>query len=348
MRHAIPGLILLLVLCGCGHDTSAPSAGAAPSPESKAAEEITRTSTSGPVKATVTLSPAKPILGDALTLTLEVVAEPGVEVRMPAFGEALGRFDITGFVPRSRTLLDGRTQASQKYSLESPMSGPQTIPPLRVEFVDRRGLRLPGAVTEPFHELMTEKISVDVASVLPEGRIADALKPLRGSLEELPPPAPSPWPWIAALSVLLAVLVPFALRGYRRWDRQRRRRSAYDVALARLMALEMRSAPGAGEVDSWYVELSSIVRRYLEDRYGLRAPERTTEEFLREAGGSSDLAADHRSRLRTFLQQCDRVKFAAYRPGTAEAWDSLKSARQFLDETREGAPMMEADRAAAS
>ena len=89
-----------------------------------------------------------------------------------------------------------------------------------------------------------------------------------------------------------------------------------------------------GDADAWYVELSAIVRRYLEDRYGLRAPELTTEEFLREARRSADLSPAHRELLTSFLEGCDRVKFAAYHPQQTESQEALGVSRRFIEETR--------------
>ena len=83
------------------------------------------------------------------------------------------------------------------------------------------------------------------------------------------------------------------------------------------------------------MELSDIVRRYIEARFGLRAPELTTEEFLAEAGRSADLTPSHRSLLSAFLERCDRVKFARYSPGDTESHEALQLARQFLRETRD-------------
>jgi hypothetical protein len=92
--------------------------------------------------------------------------------------------------------------------------------------------------------------------------------------------------------------------------------------------------PGEELVDGWYVELSAIVRRYLENRFNLRAPELTTEEFLREARRSSELTREHRDLLTAFLEGCDRVKFAGYVPGESESLEALASARRFVEETR--------------
>src|SRR5262249_4590664 len=120
--------------------------------------------------------------------------------------------------------------------------------------------------------------------------------------------------------------------------RRRRRtavvRDALEDALARLAALEAGGLPAPEAADSWYVEISAIVRRYLEDRFALRAPELTTEEFLARAGDSARLALAHRALLRSFLERCDRVKFAAYRPPESESREVIAAARRFLEETR--------------
>ncbi len=56
--------------------------------------------------------------------------------------------------------------------------------------------------------------------------------------------------------------------------------------------------------------VSDAIRLYLEDRFDLRAPERTTEEFFEELEGSGTLNESHKETLHSFLQQCDLAKFA--------------------------------------
>ena len=68
-------------------------------------EPLEATSESGPVRATVRLSPPAPAIGDSLSLSLEVRAEQNVELLMPEFGDALDRFSIIDFT-RSETADD--------------------------------------------------------------------------------------------------------------------------------------------------------------------------------------------------------------------------------------------------
>jgi hypothetical protein len=81
----------------------------------------------------------------------------------------------------------------------------------------------------------------------------------------------------------------------------------------------------------------------VEDRFELRAPELTTEEFLNSVGQSPDFSRDHQQLLREFLRQADLVKFAGVRPAEDDIQRSIDSARRFIEETRENAPLIEVD-----
>ena len=93
-----------------------------------------------------------------------------------------------------------------------------------------------------------------------------------------------------------------------------------------------------GEVERYYVLLSAVVRQYLENRFGLHAPEMTTEEFLQAAASvqmdDSTLLKDHRTLLRDFLTESDLVKFAQYGPDEEHMNSAFGSAKRFVDETR--------------
>jgi hypothetical protein len=79
--------------------------------------------------------------------------------------------------------------------------------------------------------------------------------------------------------------------------------------------------------------VSDTARFYLEERFEFRAPERTTEEFLRELRGTSRLAPEQKASLGEFLQQCDLVKFAKYEPGENELRGLHASALRLVEET---------------
>jgi hypothetical protein len=79
--------------------------------------------------------------------------------------------------------------------------------------------------------------------------------------------------------------------------------------------------------------VSDTIRFYLEERFDFRAPERTTEEFLRELGGTNLLAAEQKESLGKFLESCDLVKFAKYEPRENELFELHGAAVRLIEET---------------
>ena len=300
----------------------------------RAADRIERHAERGPVRVDLAISPAEPVIGDVIELQLEVRAEPGVEVLMPEFGEALGRFEIVDFAPSEEEDEAGGRLARQTYRLQPVHSGTQTIPPLRIEFVDRREGQSPAPEGEDAYEVLTDRVSFEVAPIL----AADAPLELQPAQPDLGPRRSSSkvgWVWGVGLFVALAVIAPFAWRGFIAMRERQRRQSAYEVARSELDLLLQAGRPTAKTMDGFYVKLSLIVRTYLEDRFALRSPELTTQEFLTEMGRSPDLARSHQKLLQTLLEQADLVKFAGHRPGAEVVSESIAAAEQFLDETRD-------------
>jgi hypothetical protein len=95
------------------------------------------------------------------------------------------------------------------------------------------------------------------------------------------------------------------------------------------------------------IAVSDTTRTYLEERFQFRAPERTTEEFLRELAGTKLLLPDQKAGLGDFLAACDLVKFAKYEPGEPELRQLHGSALRLIEET-EPQPLVSPDAALAA
>jgi hypothetical protein len=176
----------------------------------------------------------------------------------------------------------------------------------------------------------------------PEQRIVvESVLAGHGAAIEAPgEPFPSPsrfWWWVVGgtmAGLLVGVLQVL-------WRARRPRAQPDEVGLPphvkALRALaRLAGAPRTTEaqVEAFYVEVSAVLRVYLEERFGLRAPERTTEEFLRELEGGDQLAREHRAELERFLSQCDLVKFAAVVPDERQHLATHALAEAFVSATR--------------
>jgi hypothetical protein len=325
-------MLVLALVVGCSNGSLLDSSerGAKLEPP---ADAISKTSENGPVKATVRVWPPTPSLGEPIYLRLDIDAPAGISVDAPfqeAGDQRLGRFKVVGFVRDTNRKPDGAQHQEQTYTLEAPASGKHRIPPLRLEMVDSRtdGAK---AGTE---EILTDEVPLDVAPV-PTDAIGKELHAAAGKLD--PYVGGPPWLWIGLGASVLAVLLSASLLTWR-YLRVRRtiaeKKSAYEEAIAKLLSLEARGAPATEHADAWFVELSAVVREYVEGRYGLRAPELTTEEFLYIAANWPAMSALDRTQLSSFLERCDRVKFAGYRPESQESLELLTLARKFVEDTR--------------
>lgn len=162
---------------------------------------------------------------------------------------------------------------------------------------------------------------------------ADQLRDIRGPIV-IPPPWWHHWPYAAA-ALGAALVIALGVAGVRRW----RRRAEDPTAAARRRLREARRLFAAGDVRGFAHAVSEALRGYIEARFAVHAPRRTTEEFLAEIAGEerSPLAA-HRPLLAEFLDRADRAKFGGYHLDAAEADLMETSALAFVDATARPTP----------
>ncbi|MBF0458350.1 MAG: DUF4381 family protein [Nitrospirae bacterium] len=148
-----------------------------------------------------------------------------------------------------------------------------------------------------------------------------------------------PWWWYIAAALMIAAVA--ALIYYLIKRRKAKKalppppRRAHEIAYDALQRLKEKNLDKAGLIKEYFTALSSIVRYYIEDRFRLKAPDMTTEEFLFMVRNSMELSEAHKELLKDFLNRSDMVKFAKYGPSYEEIQGSFLSAGKFVDETRE-------------
>lgn len=179
----------------------------------------------------------------------------------------------------------------------------------------------------------TPPVRLTVSSFLSESELTEGLA---GVKEVVEPPIHINWgAWIGAGAVAIALLLAGAWLLIRMANRPEPPvlRPAHDIARERLDRL---MASGLVERSAWkdfYLELSLILRRYIEDRFSVHAPERTTEEFLAETRYHPSFSQADLALLERFLLHCDMVKFAAADTTRASAEQSAETVRAFVDRT---------------
>jgi LPXTG-motif cell wall-anchored protein len=324
MRTARCLLLALLPMAGCGvGDRQDERSSQAP------ARAIERTAEKGPVKLVVRLWPREPRLSDLLHMEVQVEFPAGIEVKPPAFGQAVGDFLIRDYSELFRAP-ENRAPALRRfqYELEPAHAGKHLIHSVAIEFSDKR----PGAAHSGEPTLVeTEPLEVNVTSDL--GSKAPDLAQLQPMVPPRGVPQTGALAWIAAIAVVgvLAVLGYWVLRRRRRRPVEPRRQTPEEIAHAALALLLAEDLPARGLVKEFYLRLTGIVRQYVEDTTGIRAPEQTTEEFLRDIRSRAVFPPDRSVRLADFLESADLVKYAGQMPGEGQIDQAIARAREFVN-----------------
>ncbi len=135
----------------------------------------------------------------------------------------------------------------------------------------------------------------------------------------------------AVLALLLGAMVVWLWRKVRRSRTSPTILDPRQAALDALAQLQGQRLPQQGAFEPFYVTITAIVRRFLEECHGVRAPEQTTEEFLHIAAAHPTFNAATQSVLREFLSSADLVKFARHSPNMAQCDSAMDTAHQVVN-----------------
>lgn len=285
----------------------------------------------GPIKFAAQVSPKVAWIGDPITISLSAATPEDLVVQFPT-KEELGEVNVRSVgEPEARPAQTGTTWA-RTYVIDTLTAGTLEIPPLVMKY----GKKPPdGGEPTLDNELALGTMKVEIRSALTSQDSMVAPRDITGARG----PTPAPWKWwqialLAAWAVVTTVTV-FAL--YDAWRRRGGRRARIakpeEWALAALDDLAKFDWIAAGAARDLYYRLTEIVRGYIESKFGLRAPEMTTTEFLNALARNSAALPYDNEKLGRFLEACDLVKYAAMTPRREDAGEALATAGAFVHST---------------
>lgn len=106
--------------------------------------------------------------------------------------------------------------------------------------------------------------------------------------------------------------------------------SPVERAWAELDRLLKKDLPGRGKFKDFYVELTMVVRRYVQRTHGVKAPHLTTEEFFDATRNSASFPLGALDELIKFLRAADKVKFAGVKATVELADEAVGIARSYI------------------
>lgn len=268
-------------------------------------------------------------IGDLVTYSVIVTRSPDVQVKMPELGSNLGAFEIRDYQVHEPKTENGQVVERVEYTISTFDVGEFEIPPLTFSYT------IPDDSTR--HQIKTKKIQIVVESLKPSeaGDIRDIKKPL-----SLPRDYRK---WILWGSIAFAFLILVVVSIYI-WRRKKAGKGllpekveppkpAHEIAFNELAALKSSDLLAEGRVKEYYIQISEIMRRYVEGRYFIVALELTTYELvenLRQAHVESENVA----LIQEFLELCDLVKFAKYTPNDEQNEAIYDKALEIVERTK--------------
>jgi hypothetical protein len=291
---------------------------------------------SGPVEVQVRVDRKQITLADTFIVELEAVAQDGYEVTMPRAEVLMKDFGLRDWKDQGKKLDEkGRVVRLVRCELDPIVSGKYEIPAL--EFTFRKTGAADPNEAAPEHTVSTEPIEVEVTSLLKEQKEKLEIADIEGVLD-MPRQYGHLWWWVGGCAALAAATGAWLLlRKTKGKGAAAVMIPAHELAYQRLRELVAEDLIGQGRIKEFYERVSNILRHYIEDRFDLRAPERTTEEFLFELGSSRALESDDKERLKEFMTHCDLVKFAKFQPDAAQIQKTFDLVKEFIEKTKTSA-----------
>lgn len=160
----------------------------------------------------------------------------------------------------------------------------------------------------------------------------DDIRPLKSPIEISDI---SLWPFI--ILVLLIICGALAFIYFKR-KRQAEEESLLpprppeQIAMEGLQSLLGMKLIEKGLVKEYYIRLSDIVRKYIEERFRISVLDRTTWELYQDMR-IKKVKREWTDRIRDLLEDCDLVKFAKYIPSEKEIEQAHTEAKEIVEIT---------------
>jgi len=261
-------------------------------------------------------------VGDRIRYRTEIVSRDDIEIEFPQFKDSkIGDCEVKDAGRSVKRSIFGKSSYINWLDITSYYVGKRIVPPIEIKYREKgEGY---------WRKLKTGEFIFTVETVLPKGVKLTDVKDIKGVLY--------PFSWtrllllILAASIALGVIIKLILKLI---FKKKPPKLPHEIALGEIEAASKQFTADS-EVKDYYVRISDAVRRYIEGVFSLKAPEMTTQEFLRSLGDSSKLQAAHKDLLVTFMEACDLVKFAKYRPARNDIEGVFNTAKQFIEESKD-------------
>jgi len=282
--------------------------------------------------------------GSPMTFHLEAVVPEGKQIRFPE--EILKRGGIVAYDDSAQYLLELDTFHLPQVDTVQQTSGLVTLKEdITVFAFDSATLYIPPFefVYESGDTLRTNSLALKVFVPF-ESVEVDAQKFVGIKSVEEPDFVIWDYIWYVLIPLIIMALVAAGWYGWKYYQKHKKEVIVEEVkpepipanqeAMLALDALAEKKLWQQGHDKQFHVELTDILRRYIERRFGVPALEKTSDEILDELYELAESQKASLDNLKQILSMADFVKFAKYHPLADENQLSFMNSKMFVQQTK--------------
>ncbi len=270
----------------------------------------------------VYVSPSIIHIGDIINYNFVIKHDPSVKVDFPDLGKVLDKFSIKDFSQLETFKEKNKIVLRENFKLNTFLTGDYVIPPIEVKY--KKGEEEKTAVSGALY------VRVDSLLNSEEKDIRDITPPWTSKIKS------KIFIWVIwiAVPLLFIAFVIYLVYYFRKRAIEKEEAAPLPWVEALEMLEHLKNTNLINEnIKEYYYELSYLLRFYIEKRFGVMAPERTTEEFIKIMQNKSIFNANHQRILQKFLKESDLVKFAKNIPPPQEIDKGTKLVEDFVKDT---------------
>jgi hypothetical protein len=266
------------------------------------------------------------LIGDYIQMHLSATYKDG-DVLLPIYKDSFSGFEIIESNPPFIKESNGLKEKCQDITLIQFNAGQYNFSP--APFIYKNNNKLDTLYSNSF-SVFVNTIALDTT---------DIIKPVKGPIQ-------IPYTWRELMPYLVGVFMFLIILGLALyWYTKRRKKKnpmqkmitkqeAHEIALQRLRQLDAAKKWQAGDVKNYYLDLSEIIRDYIENRFLVLAKESTTQEIISSLTQIDDINQGQIKHLKELLQLADLAKFAKMVPLPDENTKAMKLSFDFVAHTK--------------
>ena len=302
------------------------------------------------VSVQATVQPSEILIGERALINLQVIAPKETEILFPVYQDSIvNGLEVLSMGNSDTTIVDNVRTINVKYLVTSFDSTLYYIPSMPISdgvdtiYSNSFGLKVTAPELKDSTLAYLERMKAGETDSIDFNEL---------QLNDIKPIQKAPFSWKDLLSLLwipLIILVLLAIIGAIIYLIIKKNKKGYFFTPPPLLPAHVRAMKSLDKIKEekiwqqerykeFYTQLTDVLRRYINERFGINSLEMTSREILSIIRTKAEEDSVYNN-LKQVLSVADLVKFAKYKPFIDENDLSLMNSYFFVNQTKEDDPL---------